>query len=534
MKNSLKISIATLASAALLSGCIKETFPEGSSTTGDYVTAKSLVNAIPSSMTSANTSGYLTQYDWQGDFGIPALHIIYENMLEDVVILGSEPGYNQFYRYAINQAMGETTYFTAYYWDSYYHWIKLCNLVFQTIDPATANTDELGYIGQAYAYRAMCYLDLARLYEPKENKYSDVTGILGLTVPIVTEKTTELEGRNNPRATHDQIYEFILSDLAQAENFLEGKSYDFTHPGKAAVYGLYARTYLEMGAAGKAGAYAKAAEYARKAISESGCTPLTQAQWEDPITGFNSGSSNNSWMWGLTLVPEQTNNLVNFTAQMCNEATWGYGPLTHQGANKALYEGISNKDFRKHSWIDPAKTDFYKYKINGDAASFLENAAEYESIKFRPAQGETRNNTVGNMADHPLMRVEEMYFIEIEATAQTNLSAAQDLLNSYMTMRILDGSYNCKINTTDLKSFLKEMLFQKRVEFWGEGILLFDYKRLDAGITRKYAGSNHPAVFSFNSDGRSPQWNIVITRGETLNNGAIKGHNNPDPSGLLN
>jgi hypothetical protein len=25
-------------------------------------------------------------------------------------------------------------------------------------------------LGQAYAYRAMCYLDLARLYEPKVNK----------------------------------------------------------------------------------------------------------------------------------------------------------------------------------------------------------------------------------------------------------------------------------------------------------------------------------------------------------------------------
>ena len=80
----------------------------------------------------------------------------------------------------------------------------------------------------------------------------------------------------------------------------------------------------------------------------------------------------------------------------------------------------------------------------------------------------------------------------------------------------------------DLDSFIDEMFFQKRVEFWGEGILIFDYKRLDKGITRGYEGTNHPLVWAFNCEGRSPQWNIVITRGEYQSNTAIV--NNPDPS----
>jgi hypothetical protein len=64
--------------------------------------------------------------------------------------------------------------------------------------------------------------------------------------------------------------------------------------------------------------------------------------------------------------------------------------------------------------------------------------------------------------------------------------------------------------------------------------IMFDYKRLDMGITRAYAGSNHAGVFKYNTDGRSPQWNIVITRAEFQSNTAINdANNNPDPSGTI-
>ena len=155
------------------------------------------------------------------------------------------------------------------------------------------------------------------------------------------------------------------------------------------------------------------------------------------------------------------------------------------------------------------------------------------NIKFRPANGQCVEYTEGNCADHVLMRVEEMYFIEIEAVLRTmGLAEAQKLLNSFMkTYR--DRSYDCSYATSDL-SFIQEMLLQKRIEFWGEGILFYDYKRLDQGITRGYSGTNFPAVARFNTEGRSPQWNLVITRGEYQSNTAINdGNNNPDSTELL-
>ena len=78
------------------------------------------------------------------------------------------------------------------------------------------------------------------------------------------------------------------------------------------------------------------------------------------------------------------------------------------------------------------------------------------------------------------------------------------------------------------------MLFQKRIEFWGEGILIFDYKRLDQGYIRGYKGTNFPSSARFNIDGRSPQWNLVIPRTEYLyNKGIDESKNNPDPTGKL-
>jgi hypothetical protein len=156
-------------------------------------------------------------------------------------------------------------------------------------------------------------------------------------------------------------------------------------------------------------------------------------------------------------------------------------------------------------------------------------------LKFRPADGDVLNYTVGNGADWCLMRIEEMYFIEMEATAAMGeLDKAVTMLNDFMKFRVTDGSYDCTRLVEDFETFTDEMLLQKRAEFWGEGIVMYDYKRMDKGITRSYTNSNHPSIWQFNTEGRSPQWNLVINRGEFQSNlGIDASTNNPDPSEKL-
>lgn len=550
-----KISIFAVVTATLFfAGCIKETFPQAGYQTQDQVDksefgVKGLVDAIPASMMSANTAGYLSTYGTHVDFGIPAIHIMTESMLEDLAILSSSLGSFQFYMFLYNVGQNDQSWPISYFWDCYYKWIKMSNDILNV----TAKSDDGGqydvYRGYAYTYRAMCYLDLARLYEPKENKLTDVSNVLGKTVPIVDENTTEQQATNNPRVDRTVMYDFILSDLKKAEQYLQNQPFSYNLPTLAAVYGLYARAYLEMGYwkdGGDTEMFRQAANYARKAIEASGCTPLTQSQWEDPKTGFNSGTSNNAWIWGLTVSSENIGNLFSFNAHMSSESLFGYAPLSKPGASKRFYEGIPDKDFRKHSWLDPNRDTYYAYKyagnaetqsafLNGNAQMNITAAVPYQAIKFRPAQGDMLDYTVGGPADHPLMRVEEMYFIEMEAKAHISLNEGIRLLNQFMKYRITDGSYDCTSKSSTLTTWTEEMLFQKRAEFWGEGILMYDYKRLNKGITRKYTGTNHPAIWQFNTDGRSPQWNIVITRGEWQSNTGIDPakDNNPDPSGKL-
>lgn len=540
--------LAALIAPVLAVGCIEEAFPEGSTQLADQVGKSEfalggLVNSFPVAMMSVDNRSFYSKYGTHTDFGMPAIHLMTESMLEDIAVMGANPGYWSFNFWSRNVGMNDQSWPIGYFWENYYSYIKIANDVISVIEVSDDMPDlNKNYLGQAYAYRAMSYLDMARMYEPKENEYTDVSKVLGLTVPIVTEKTTAEQLSNNPRVPREEMYEFILSDLAMAEKMLANAGNDYTQPTLGAVYGMYARAYLEMGywkEGGDKQAFEKAAEYARKAITVSGKTPLTEAQWTDPTTGFNSGSSNNAWIWGLPVSVDLIGNIICYTAHISCEGTWGYTTLSNPGINKALYDKIAPGDFRHKSFLSPDRSTWTSgtYKFAGNAAAqnaFLKSLAKpYTAIKFRPVAGEVNTYTIGNPADHMLMRVEEMYFIEIEAVSNYNLGEAKELLNDFMALRVTDGSYDCS-EINELSRFTSEMLIQKRIEFWGEGIMFFDYKRLDRGITRSYEGSNHPSMWAFNVSGRSPQWNFVINRGEfQANSGIDESTNNPDPSGLL-
>ena len=573
MKNIIIKSFAVLSVVLVAAGCIKETFPTGGSITTEQQMASPnalqyMVNGIPAAMMASGTAGYASSYGYHADFGIAGIHMMTEAMLEDFTVSG-DLGYFWFGAFFQNKSMGTDYIYSAYFWDCYYAWIKLANDVILMAGEVDEDTDKTvrTAVGQAYAYRAMFYLDLARLYEPKQNKLAPVPDELlmdGLTVPWVDEYITEEVAKNNPRLPREDMYEYIFADLANAAKYLDATTTTYNNPTVGAVYGLYARayqelggTYHELGNKSKSDAnYLKAAEYARKAIETSGKTPLTQAQWHDPKSGFNDGSANNSWIWGLTLSVENASNIITCIAHLAPEAIWGYSVLSLPSINKALYDRIEVTDFRKKSWLDPEYTwnpyhdnynpsngyqfagmddqlsGYEQYGITNAYQYFMNFTTPYVNIKFRPADGQCVEYTEGNVADRVLMRVEEMYFIEIEAALRTKgVGEAQKLLNNFMrTYRY--RTYDCSYASSDV-SFVQEMLLQKRIEFWGEGILFYDYKRLNQGITRGYSGTNFPAVARFNTDERSPQWNIVITRGEVQANPALDGMNNPDPTEKL-
>jgi hypothetical protein len=153
--------------------------------------------------------------------------------------------------------------------------------------------------------------------------------------------------------------------------------------------------------------------------------------------------------------------------------------------------------------------------------------SSYVSTKFRPVQGEVGDYNIGAATAIPLMRVEEMHFIKAEALAHTGGDAIS-ALNEIMKTR--NPSYSC---TKTGEMLIDEIVFQKRVELWGEGQTFFDVKRLDMSVTRGYSGTNWKDTQSvLNTNGRPAWMNYVMVITESNNNKGVEGWNNPDPTDL--
>lgn len=526
MKNIIKFVSVAVLGAAVLNSCIKETFPMSATATTEQVGAsasalEASVNGIPAQM----SQGYLVygNQTYENDMAYPLYMITFAEMTGEMYAVG-DAGYDHYQSSSTCLYYGPTDTRQSYVpWRTMYMFIKGANDVIGAIDEETASDAQLAYKGMAYAYRAFCYFMLTSMYEPVENIYTDVSRVKGLTVPIVTEQTTEEQAKNNPRAPHAEMISFILSDLDNAQKFLaNSSSANKMFPSLAVAYGIRAKVLMLDGQ------YAEAEKYARQAITASGCRPLTQAEWEDPKTGFNT--ANSAWMWYTTYSAENMGNLCNFTGWMSAEADWGYASLTIPGIDKALYDRIPDTDFRKHSWVDPGKMDYYKYQTVRDA-DWFEELPDYTALKFRCVAGDFETYSVGGVCDVPMMRVEEMYYIEAEAKAHQDLAAGVQALNAFVqTYR--DPSYS--FSTNSFEAFADEYVFQKKIEFWGEGISFHDIKRLKTGVYQYYEGTNAPGTnFYINCEGIKPNMNFCIPTAELQNNSALEGFNNPDPSGTV-
>lgn len=530
MKKIFRIFSILAMSTFALSSCIEETFPESSSATSEQIGAsasalEASLNGIPASM----AQGYFV-YESQvheTDMGYPQFMIAQTEMLGDMYPLGANSGYDWYRNYnTFSGNVGETSYFAYLPWFTLYKFIKATNDVIAAVDITDESLTSAikGNAGIAYACRAFYYYLLTVFYEPVDNIYTDCSKVLGLTVPFVTEETTDEIAKNNPRATHDEMIAFILSDLDKAEQCLT----DFTpssklFPNLAVVYGIKAKVYLWDED------YANAATYARKAIDASGASPVTEAQWNDLNTGFNT--ANQAWMWYIHYSAETMGNLCNFIGWMSGEADWGYSSLTCPAIDRSLYDKIADNDFRKYSFLDPAKYDYYNYRTSR-SKDWIEDAPAHLALKFRCLNANWQDYSVGAAVDVPVMRVEEMYLIEAEAVGMSQgVGAGVAKLNSFMqTYRQPDYNFTA----SDERSFQLEVLTQMRIEFWGEGNAFPSAKRIKPGIMQNYEGTNAPEeIFKINCEGIKPNWNFVIPISEVEANTALVDNNNPNPTAVV-
>lgn len=538
-----KIAVALAAVSALgLTGCLEEVEPtqivnqdqlDNSPNVGD-----ALIMAMPAYLTSYNALGLSYDEVRHYDFGYPAMMRVRDVQTGDLTTtLGSQDGYDHFSDFSEGY-MSDALMMEQCLWQFYNKAVLTCNIALQVFNKDEDTEENMGYRAVARAFRAMLYLDLARTYEFLPNDKFQNPDLVGLTVPIVTETTTEEEARNNPRATHEEMSKFILGDLDYAENHIASNplSSEYTLPGLAAVYGLKARLYMWNED------YTNAAMYAEKAILESGCYPLSESEWTDPIRGFNT-AQNPSWIWSMGYSTEDdavASGIINWISFATPENLFGYAGLfvlanqcVAPMVDRSMYDRVSDTDFRKYSWIpgdggENPIVDYVQLLYPEDMPYYL-YYIPYAGVKFRCGQGNAEEPNVAAVVDVPLMRVEEMYFIQAEAVAHSNPGSGKQLLEVFMTS-FRDPNYTCTVSTKD--EVVEEIVFQKRVELWGEGQSFFDIKRLNYSVTRCYPGTNWPGNLTYNTEGRPAWMNWPIIRSEGNNNSALVGKNNPNTAGV--
>ena len=533
MKNILKYTaIFSVLASVVATGCIKEFNPTGGSISAEQALAsadalKSMTGAIANYAANANWSSSSVHTF----YGYPSLCVQREVMGNDLTIADNPYGW---YSTEMENQLTPTAAFTQITWNIYTKIIALANDVIRMNPDVEAIIDEQkGYVGAAYAYRALAMIDMAQLYEFKANNYTSKDDVIGLTVPYLHENMTVDYAKNNPRLPKADYLAKIYESLDVAVALLEGHtpSTDKTLPDLAVAYGLYARAKLYEGE------YAKAKEYAELALASGSFAPLTKEQWTSVTTGFNDADSQTSWMLCTRTSSESAvvkTGIINFASFMSNEQVYGYGGPgagAYVEVDSKFYNQIPNTDFRKLSWKAPAGHELESQNTFVPATETYPGSSalpELGCIKFRPGDGNPDDYMTGSATDFPMMRMEEMKFIIAECDARLNNDAAA-LVDIVKTR---NAEYACSLTGEDL---LREVLFQKRVEFWGEGIVFFDYKRCPEilQINRGYKGTNHPELCRFNCDGLAPWFNFPINGYEAQDNKALTETNNPDPSGSV-
>lgn len=522
----LLLAVGCSASLMLPTSCIEETFPTNAATADQIATSskatEAMLWAMPAFFNNFATISDSRHWDW----GYGSIMHARDVMTQDLVVVST--GYDWYSSWAENSYMGENYIYGQFIWNYYWKFVQTSNNLISVVNPEEATEEQLGYLGAGHAFRALAYLDMAQMYEFLPNDAISGVNAAGnkvdsLTVPIVREGMTEEEARNNPRVSRSEMAEFILEDLTKAEEyivFLQESSKVIPHLD--AVYGLYARYYMWLGD------YENAKLYARKAIDNSSVQPMSESACLSLTNGFNTLDA---WMWGSQTQSEDDvvkTGITNWASWMCPEATFGYSAAGATSMiDASLYNKISDTDFRKKMFKAPAGSALdgaTQYIYPAFANAYF---PEYTSVKFRPGSGNIDDYTVGASTAFPIMRVEEMYLIEAEAAAHLNDAEGQALINSFMS-NYRDPEYSTAVVGDSL---INEIVLQKRIELWGEGLTFYDVKRLNMSVRRGYPGTNFGEAKCFNTIGRPAWMNICIVQTEKNNNAALVGYENPDPTG---
>lgn len=384
-------------------------------------------------------------------------------------------------------------------WKEYYRSISNANKILELIDPEDQNPSVMKYRATALGFRGYAYLHLSYLYQHSYYTGADDTPwghgakydwSEAPCVPLITEKT---EG-DQPRSTVKEIHEQIISDLKTSYELFEKMGMVRTST-PTDIDGCVVATYLAR-AYMISHQWDEALKYAQVVIDNFGVLN-SEAQLLQGFSDINLPDV----VFGCDITADNTSIYMSWFSQMDAYGDGYAGIGVWRAGFKPLVDRIADSDIRLQ-WFCCDRSTGIDHK--GQRVTLLRDtgyqaSVEYQSVKFI---GTGRDNILAGvfegweLGDYIYLRSEEAYLMKAEILAHKNATAeAVKVLEEFMATRQPDYSYIF----TDKASLIEEINFQKRVEFWGEGLEYLDNRRLNIPINRSdatwgKANNNHLAA----------------------------------------
>ncbi len=470
-----KIFILALA-ALTFTACSEDflqTYPQGGTLTTDQF------NSLEDALEGTAISVYPLLYAYGGDhdtFGERSIDMYTDLLSGDMAMPKATYGWFELDARGLTRA-----YRTAYIWSHYYSIIRLCNLAINAVESnGIPAIPELGaevaesvakqgfYYGQFLTLRGWAYASLMQYYIEASD---EVVYATEKAIPVYNENyTSSGEVTGHARSTGDEVYQQIESDLITAVQYLDAFGAYVTRTSKLEVDADVARAHLAYAYLNWGGHDAEALQYAQEIIDRGNFSILPNS--EVLTNGFND-SKTKSWMWAEEVTIDNSTSLASFFGQ-CDIYSYSYASVGDtKGIDSKLYSDIvaTGWDIRADWWA-PSSHEFPYAPIG----------------KFFSPEGKVVSGDYNWLADQVFLRVESAYLIAAEAAYNTgDLSTAVSYLDDIMSERIAEGAsdkYDAyKASLTSSDAVKEALIYNWRVEMWGEGYSLQLFRRLQKSKT---------------------------------------------------
>lgn len=360
-------------------------------------------------------------------------------------------------------------------WQSLYGQIYVANIIIEDILNTVDGTldEQMTLKAEALAHRAFANFTLVNLYGVHYNTSSAITD-----AGIPLRLGTELVSVQLPRATVQEVYDVILSDLNEAIDNLPETPELVHRPSKAGAYALLSRVYLYMGD------FEKARDAADASLTLS-----------NTLVDFNTFPD---WFFPGVADPGDI-------AQEDSEIIW------HKASNATYGNRIASNEYL--SLLEP---NDQRRRLFGPPSLF--GLSGTEQIY---AMGYVRGfRPVGPS-------VPEMLLTRAECNARlNNLTPALNDINTLREKRMDTDTFS-EIVSTDQDEVLDLVKKERRLELFMKGHRFFDLKRYNVYDTPKTDLTHVYNGNTFNLSANSKNWALPIAAKYILQNPEI-GENTRD------